>query len=83
MEKAKEFKSLFSKKGIRVHIDDRDVYTPGWKYNHWELKGVPIRIELGPNDFKNREVKIVKRYNGEKLQLKWEELENKVILMFH
>jgi len=36
--------------GIRAHLDDRDNYNPGWKYNFWELKGVPIRLELGPKD---------------------------------
>ncbi len=38
--------------GIRAHVDDRDNYNPGWKFNAWEMKGVPIRIELGPKDFK-------------------------------
>ena len=42
--------TLLKKKGVRVHLDDRIVYTPGWKYNHWELKGVPIRIQIGPKD---------------------------------
>jgi prolyl-tRNA synthetase len=46
---------------IRVHLDDRDNYTPGWKYNCWEMKGVPIRIELGPKDLKNNEVLLCKR----------------------
>jgi len=32
---------------VRVHLDDRDNYTPGWKYNHWEQKGVPLRLEVG------------------------------------
>jgi prolyl-tRNA synthetase len=36
--------------GVRVHLDDRDNYNPGWKFNHWEVKGVPIRIELGKKD---------------------------------
>merc|ERR1719163_1389502 len=35
---------------VRVHVDDRDDYNPGWKYNYWELKGVPIRLEIGPKD---------------------------------
>src|SRR5579875_2782584 len=34
----------------RVHLDDRDYYTPGWKFNEWEMKGIPLRIELGPRD---------------------------------
>ena len=36
--------------GLRSKLDDRDNYTPGWKYNHWELKGVPLRCEFGPRD---------------------------------
>jgi prolyl-tRNA synthetase len=38
------------KDGIRTYIDDRVNETPGFKYNHWEIKGVPLRIELGPKD---------------------------------
>jgi prolyl-tRNA synthetase len=52
--------------GVRVHLDDRDNYNPGWKFNHWEVKGVPIRIELGKKDLENQEVKIVRRDNAEK-----------------
>ena len=36
--------------GLRVHIDAREGRTPGWKYNHWEMKGVPLRCEVGPRD---------------------------------
>jgi len=36
--------------GIRVHLDDRAEHTPGWKFNFWEMKGVPVRIEIGPRD---------------------------------
>jgi prolyl-tRNA synthetase len=60
--------------GVRVHIDDRDNYNPGWKFNHWEVKGVPIRIELGKKDLQNQEVKIVRRDNAEKQQMKWTDL---------
>lgn len=42
--------------GVRVRVDDRDNYNPGWKYNYWELKGVPLRIELGPKDFEKQQV---------------------------
>ena len=45
--------------GVRAHIDDRDNYNPGWKYNHWELKGVPLRAEVGKEEIKNGEVRIV------------------------
>jgi len=52
--------------GIRSHIDMRDNYTPGWKFSHWELKGIPIRIEIGPRDMKNNQVTIYKRFTREK-----------------
>lgn len=60
--------------GVRVYLDDRDNYNPGWKFNHWEIKGTPLRIELGKNDFEKQEVRVVRRDNGEKSQLKWSEL---------
>ncbi|GIU69312.1 MAG: proline--tRNA ligase [Candidatus Woesearchaeota archaeon] len=50
---------------IEVIVDDRN-YTPGYKYNYWELKGVPIRIELGPKDLKNKQAVIVRRDTNEK-----------------
>jgi prolyl-tRNA synthetase len=57
-----ELKSL----GIRAKYDDRMIYNPGWKYNHWEQKGVPIRIEVGPRDIEQKSARIVIRYNGVK-----------------
>jgi prolyl-tRNA synthetase len=66
------------KTDIRVQIDARDNYNPGWKFNHWELKGVPIRLELGPKDIENQEARVVLRYNGEKLQIKWAQLEKEL-----
>ena len=53
------FKSLG--KSIRCHIDDREQYAPGWKFNEWELRGVPIRIEIGPRDVANRRMTIARR----------------------
>lgn len=70
--------SLLKKSGVRTHIDDRDNYTPGWKYNHWELKGVPIRIEIGPKDVDNQKVVCVFRYNGEKTEVEWDNLAQKI-----
>ena len=49
------------KNQIRVKIDTREEFTPGWKYNYWELKGVPIRIEIGPRDVKKKQVVLVRR----------------------
>jgi len=53
-------------RGIRAHLDDRTLYNPGWKYNHWELKGVPIRIEVGPKDVENKVVVLARRDTGAK-----------------
>jgi prolyl-tRNA synthetase len=52
--------------GVRVKYDDRDSYNPGWKYNHWEQKGVPIRIEVGPRDIEQQSLRIVIRHSGQK-----------------
>ncbi len=54
------------KSGIRIHLDDRDTYTPGWKYNEWEMRGVPVRIEIGPRDVEKNQVVLVNRINREK-----------------
>jgi bifunctional glutamyl/prolyl-tRNA synthetase len=54
---------------VRAEGDYRDNYSPGWKYNHWELKGVPIRIELGPKDLKSQQFVAVRRDTGEKLTI--------------
>ena len=56
------------KNDFRVKVDDRDQYSPGWKFNHWELKGVPIRINLGPKDISSNVVEIVRRDTNEKLK---------------
>lgn len=52
--------------GFRIEEDIRDNYSPGWKYSHWELKGVPLRIEIGPRDIANKQVVVVRRDNFEK-----------------
>ncbi len=53
---------------FRVHFDDRDNYTPGFKFNHWEQKGVPVRINIGPKDIANEVVEIVRRDTREKIR---------------
>ncbi len=55
---------------FRVVVDDRDVYSPGWKYNEWEMKGVPLRIELGDREIKSGELVAVRRDTGEKVKIK-------------
>ena len=51
---------------FRVHLDDRDERNPGFKYNEWELKGVPLRIEVGPNEVEDGEATLVHRPDGER-----------------
>ena len=50
--------------GIRVYLDDRDQYSPGYKFNEWELKGVPLRLELGPRDVEARTAVLASRLGG-------------------
>ena len=59
-------------------IDDRDQYKPGYKFNEWELKGVPVRIEIGPRDVANREVVVVRRDTGEKTPMPMDGLREKL-----
>ena len=54
--------------GVRVRLDDRDHHRPGFKFSEWELKGVPLRIELGPRDVAADQVVIVSRVSGQKQQ---------------
>jgi prolyl-tRNA synthetase len=68
--KAKEYFTLLKQKGFTVVLDDRGEYTPGWKFNHWELKGVPVRIEIGPRDLKQQQVVMVRRDTGQKTAIK-------------
>jgi prolyl-tRNA synthetase len=52
--------------GVEIHVDDRPNVSPGWKYHHWEQRGIPVRIELGPRDLENDQAVLVRRDNGEK-----------------
>ncbi len=65
LEKANEvFENL--KKSFRIKLDDRDNYSTGYKFNDWEMRGVPVRIELGPRDIENGVCVVVRRDTGEK-----------------
>jgi len=63
---------------IRVLIDDREDLSPGFKFNDWEMKGIPIRIEIGPKDFKNKTVVIARRDTKTKESIKITELKKEV-----
>ena len=61
VEKAKELKSLLEAVDIRVKLDDRDTHKPGWKFAQYELKGVPLRIAIGPKDLEKNTVELARR----------------------
>lgn len=61
--KGQELVSLLRQKGIRVTLDARDTHKPGWKFNEYELKGVPVRVALGPKDLENKTLEIARRDN--------------------
>ena len=75
-EKAEELGRLLSEK-YRIECDTRD-YTPGYKFNDWEMKGVPIRIEIGPRDIENGECVLVRRDTHEKTTIRLDEIEIKL-----
>lgn len=66
MNQAKSTTKKLEEAGVHVTLDDREQYTPGWKFNEWELKGVPLRIEIGPRDVSRHEVTMVRRDTSER-----------------
>jgi len=64
--------------GFRVKLDDRDTVSPGFKFNDWELKGVPVRLEIGPRDLENGVVTVFRRDTLEKFTLPLEGLAEKL-----
>ncbi|XP_032911023.1 bifunctional glutamate/proline--tRNA ligase isoform X3 [Catharus ustulatus] len=78
LKKCNEYRSRLLAVNIRVRADLRDNYSPGWKFNHWELKGVPIRVEVGPRDMKSQQFVAVRRDTGQKLTLSEHEAEGKL-----
>lgn len=67
MKEVKSITEELTNAGIRVKVDDRTDRTPGWKYNYWEMMGVPLRIEIGPKDVENKQVVLARRDTMEKL----------------
>ena len=74
MEKCEELFQQLKAEGIRVKLDDRDTLSPGFKFNDWELKGVPVRIEIGPRDVENGQCVAFRRDTYEKQFVKLDEL---------
>jgi len=76
IKKAEEIKK--SLKGVRVELDARNECSAGWKFNEHELRGVPVRIEIGPKDIEKKQAVIVRRDNGKKEPVKIRDLNKRV-----
>lgn len=73
IEKSKEILENLEKNNISAVLDDRKEYTPGWKFHEWELKGIPIRIEIGPRDLKQNQITLARRDTYQKTNAKIED----------
>lgn len=69
VEKAEEIAKTLKKEGMRPYVDNRD-QSAGWKFNEWEMKGAPLRLEIGPRDLEKGECVLVRRDTGEKIIVK-------------
>ncbi|XP_074898719.1 bifunctional glutamate/proline--tRNA ligase isoform X2 [Buteo buteo] len=78
LKKCNEYRNRLLSVNIRVRADLRDNYSPGWKFNHWELKGVPVRVEVGPRDMKSQQFVAVRRDTGQKLTFSEHEAEERL-----
>lgn len=76
LEVAKEIRDRISKIA-RVKLDDSDK-MPGWKFNEYEMKGIPVRVEIGPKDIEQNQAVLVRRDTGEKLQVSLNEIDTKI-----
>lgn len=78
-QKAYELEQKLKDSKIRAETDDRDEYTSGWKFNDWEMKGVPLRINIGPRDMKANQVELIRRDTKERFYVKEKEVVNEVM----
>ena len=81
LSKVQEIQNELESKEIRTYVDDREGLSPGYKFNDWELKGVPLRIEIGPKDIENQNIVVAKRYNLEKINLGFNEIQKIPIIL--
>ncbi len=75
---ANKIKETIESKGISVKFDDRDTYKPGWKFAEYEMKGVPVRIAIGPRDLENNTVEVARRDTKEKEILQQNDIATKI-----
>src|SRR3989454_4874718 len=78
LQTAHHISDSLGKHSIRTFIDDREQYTPGWKYHEWEMKGVPLRVEIGPKDMQAKQVTVVRRDTREKIAINRSEAKERI-----
>lgn len=81
LNKASEIKQILTKHNLRIHMDVRDEVTPGYKFHDWEMKGVPLRVEIGPKDIAKGKMVLVRRDNLKKSDLTFENTESGILAM--
>ena len=79
LQTACQIKDSLSNNDIRVHLDDREQLTPGFKFNDWEMRGIPIRIEIGPKDIAKNQIVLARRHNQTKISLDIDGLTEKTL----
>lgn len=77
-QKAEEIIKELKSRGITVKYDDRDTFKPGWKFNEYEFKGVPVRLAIGPRDLENGTVEVARRDTLEKSSYQLTDIGNKI-----
>ncbi len=78
-QKAGELEYKLKDSQIRAYTDDRDEYTSGWKFNEWEMKGVPLRVNIGIRDIREEQVELVRRDTKERFYVKEKDLVSEIL----
>ena len=78
-QKAYELENKLKDSNIRAYTDDRDEYTSGWKFNEWEMKGVPLRVNIGIRDIREEQVELIRRNTRERFYVKEKDLVNETL----
>jgi prolyl-tRNA synthetase len=79
LPKAESIRDALVAQGVRVMLDAREAQTPGWKFNEWEMRGVPLRMEIGPKDLEKSQVVLARRDTREKSFVPMEDLTERVV----
>ncbi|MDW0237230.1 MAG: proline--tRNA ligase [Nitrososphaeraceae archaeon] len=78
-QKAYELENKLKDSNIRAYTDDRDEFTSGWKFNEWEMKGVPLRVNIGVRDIREEQVELIRRDTRERFYVKEKDLVNETL----